>query len=66
MSSNDKNILRFALKRSTAEELYCILCSQEEILSADMKKLIHYLENHILESSTIESMEDLFEKKEKE
>jgi len=66
LKSDQQDFLSFALKRSTAEELYRVLCTKEDHLSMDMKKLIHYLENYILESSTIETMEELFEKKGKE
>lgn len=66
MNSDKENLLSIALKKSTTEELYRILCNKEASLSKDMKKLMLFLEKHILESATIENMEELLGNKEEE
>lgn len=66
MSYEKENLLSITLKKSTTEDLYRILCKEEESLSGDMYKLMLHLENYILKSSTIENMEEIFGKEEKE
>lgn len=56
-----EKIVRLGLRKETASELYKILSNQENKLSGDMKKVLHFLEQFLMNESTILEMEELFE-----
>jgi len=59
---SEEKIINLGLKHSTAVQLYRLMCTEEKDLSAEMIKLMHYLESFIMQDATIEDMEDLFDR----
>lgn len=58
---SEEEIIRLGLKKETAAELYRIIAENEDTLTGDMKKVLHFLEQFVLDQSTILEMEELFE-----